>query len=109
LKPRLVKSKPHLNNKGNAPAPPKPPTKADEPLTLSHAIARATGAAAQGLGTEEPTGAALQKIAVVSDKIGNAKIKMDNDITERFYKPFTAAEKGVIAAAMVSNLSPFPH
>ena len=81
--------------------PPKPPPKSDDPLTLSHAMARATAAAAQGLGTEEPTGAALLKIAAVSDKIGNAKIKMDNDINERFYKPFLAAEKGILGAAGV--------
>ncbi|KAI9015540.1 hypothetical protein DFJ74DRAFT_609501 [Hyaloraphidium curvatum] len=84
---------------GGAAPPPKPPSK-EEPLTLSHAIARATGQAAQALGTEEPTGAALQKVAAVSEKIGNAKIRMDNDITERFYKPFMNTQTGIIMPAM---------
>lgn len=54
---------------GNAPPPPKPPAKADEPLTLSHAIARTTASAANGLGTEEPTGELRYNLSSLQMKV----------------------------------------
>ncbi len=72
-------------------------------MTLSHQLGKVAADAADGLGLAEPTGAALSKIAHVERKIGDAKLAMDKDIEERFYKPFDTTLKTLIANAMAAR------
>jgi len=72
-------------------------------MTLSHQLAKVAAEAADGLGLEEPTGAALAKISDVERKIGDAKLAMDKDIEDRFYKPFDTTLKTLIANAMTAR------
>ncbi|KXS18872.1 hypothetical protein M427DRAFT_53353 [Gonapodya prolifera JEL478] len=82
-------------------APPSPTGSTTElPQTQSHALARTSLEVANTLGTEEPTGAALLKFAKAQNKIGEARLKMDSDITTKFYKPFNTTLKSTIEFAM---------
>src|ERR1044072_465951 len=60
-----------------------------QPKTYHHALARASAQGAELLGAEEPLGAALIKYAAVQERLGDHRIKMDSDITQKFVQPFT--------------------
>jgi Bin/amphiphysin/Rvs domain for vesicular trafficking len=52
--------------------------------TLSHALARASLAGSELLGSQDHFGVALQKYSLAEEKIGNARLAQDNQITSRF-------------------------
>ncbi|KAJ3341821.1 hypothetical protein HDU93_003942 [Gonapodya sp. JEL0774] len=83
-----------------APTASPPQGERELPQTQSHALARTSLEVANTLGTEEPTGAALLKFAKAQNKIGEARLKMDSDITNKFYKPFNTTLKTTIEFAM---------
>ncbi|KAK9760553.1 BAR domain-containing protein [Basidiobolus ranarum] len=62
----------------------------EAPKTLSHALSRASSQGAEEVGLEEPLGAALFKYATTQEKLGDERMKMDNDIMKRFIQPFNA-------------------
>ncbi|KAK9761802.1 BAR domain-containing protein [Basidiobolus ranarum] len=64
------------------------PEPEEAPKTLSHALSRASAQGAEEVGLEEPLGAALFKYSSTQEKLGNERLKMDNDIMKRFIQPF---------------------
>ncbi|RUO96477.1 Bin/amphiphysin/Rvs domain for vesicular trafficking-domain-containing protein [Jimgerdemannia flammicorona] len=70
------------------------------PKTLSHALSRAAAQSAEQLGIEEPLGAALFKYAAVQEKIGDSRLRMDNEINTKFVLPFQTTLKTNIEFAM---------
>ncbi|KAI8582786.1 hypothetical protein K450DRAFT_226898 [Umbelopsis ramanniana AG] len=71
-----------------------------QPKTLSHALSRASVASAEYIGAEEPLGAALFKYAAISEKVGDARVKMDDEIAAKFNQPFQATIKTSIEHAL---------
>ncbi|KAL1919836.1 uncharacterized protein VTP21DRAFT_1767 [Calcarisporiella thermophila] len=76
------------------------PSERHGPKTLSHAIARSCTQGAEQIGVEEPLGAALFKCAAVQEKIGAARLRMDEEITAKFVQPFNTTLNTQIANAM---------
>lgn len=67
-----------------------PPSAKPQPKTFPHAIARASLAGSQLLnqshpsGTEDPLATALEKYALASEKVGEARLAQDQAIQQRF-------------------------
>lgn len=61
--------------------------KQQQPKTLSHALSRVSAQGADSVGVEEPLGTALFKVATVAEKVGDARIKMDQAIVSKFNQP----------------------
>lgn len=67
-----------------------PPSAKPQPKTFSHAIARASLSASQSLHTadatnqEDPLASALEKYAIASEKVGEARLAQDTAIQARF-------------------------
>ncbi|KAL4903671.1 hypothetical protein BDW74DRAFT_155951 [Aspergillus multicolor] len=65
-----------------------PPAAKPQPKTFSHAIARASLAGSQTLSTttagEDPLASALEKYALASEKVGEARLAQDAQIQSRF-------------------------
>ncbi|KAF9419063.1 hypothetical protein BGZ94_009531 [Podila epigama] len=59
------------------------------PKTLSHALSRACIQSAEEVGLEEPIGSALFKYATVQEKIGDMRLVMDKEISDKFVTPFS--------------------
>lgn len=57
------------------------------PKTLPHAIARVAAQGADAVGVDEPLGKALFKVATINDKVGDARVKMDNEIVTKLNQP----------------------
>jgi len=70
------------------------------PKTLAHALSRASFQGSEQLGLEEPMGSALFKFATVQEKIGDFRLKMDNEITTKFVQPFSTTLNTQIGFAM---------
>ncbi|CAG8596312.1 5274_t:CDS:2 [Diversispora eburnea] len=68
--------------------------------TLPHALARAAAQGSEALGTEEPLGASLLKFAAVQERLGGYRIKMDNEIVQKFVQPFNTTLNTNIQFAM---------
>ncbi|CAZ82086.1 unnamed protein product [Tuber melanosporum] len=66
----------------------KPGTKT-APKTFPHAIGRASLAAAHSLDPAEPLAAALEKYALASEQVGEARLHQDAQIVSRFNSAFT--------------------
>lgn len=78
-----------------------PPSAKPQPKTFSHAIARASlasSAALRGIekgqtqgadGNEEPLAAALEKYAIASEKVGEARLAQDTAIQAKFLTGWT--------------------
>ncbi|KAI8374371.1 uncharacterized protein BYT42DRAFT_499613 [Radiomyces spectabilis] len=66
--------------------PPIDPTK-QHPKTLSHALARVSTQSAESIGVEEPLGTALFKFGAITEKVGDARLAMDQAITTKFNQP----------------------
>jgi len=77
----------------------KPVTK-QPPKTLSHALARASLAGSELLGTQDHFGAALAKYSASEEKIGNARLAQDNQITSRFNSAMSTTVNSHISFAM---------
>ncbi|PKY45159.1 BAR-domain-containing protein [Rhizophagus irregularis] len=71
-----------------------------QPKTYHHALARSCTQGAELLGTEDPFGAALNKYATVQERIGDHRIKMDSEITQKFVQPFNITLNTSIQFAM---------
>ncbi|KAJ3122469.1 hypothetical protein HK098_002807 [Nowakowskiella sp. JEL0407] len=74
--------------------------KDEPPRSLSHAFARAASSSADELSSEDPLGAALRKIAIAEDKVGEARLKQDAEATAKFVQPFTNTLTQLIGSAM---------
>nr|CAG8433592.1 14272_t:CDS:2 [Entrophospora candida] len=57
--------------------------------TLPHALSRAASQGAQLFGNEEQLGIALSKFAIMQERIGEQRMKMDREITKKFVEPFS--------------------
>jgi hypothetical protein len=77
----------------------KPVTK-HPPKTLSHALARASLAGSELLGTQDHFGAALAKYSAAEEKIGEARLAQDNQITSRFNSAMSTTVNSHISFAM---------
>lgn len=66
----------------------KPGTKA-APKTFAHAIGRASLASAHALDSSEPLATALEKYALASEQVGEARLQQDAQIQSRFNAAFT--------------------
>jgi hypothetical protein len=71
-----------------------------QPKTYHHALARASAQGAELLGADNTLGAALIKYATVQERLGDHRIKMDSDITEKFVQPFNTTLNTSIQLAM---------
>lgn len=92
---RTVSEKVHLLSSATTPAEAQnaltaPPTAKPQPKTFSHAIARASLASSQlmhqqhtGAG-EDPLATALEKYALVSERLGEARLAQDAQIQSRY-------------------------
>ncbi|KAF8981153.1 hypothetical protein BGZ52_003161 [Haplosporangium bisporale] len=70
------------------------------PKTLSHALSRACIQSAEEVGLEEPIGSALFKYATVQEKVGDMRLVMDQEITNKFVTPFGTTMNTQIQAAL---------
>lgn len=66
----------------------KPGTKA-APKTFAHAIGRASLSSAHVLDSSEPLATALEKYALASEQVGEARLQQDAQIQSRFNAAFT--------------------
>lgn len=92
---RTVSEKVHLLSSATSPAEAQaaltaPPSAKPQPKTFNHAIARASLASSQLLqqqnaGTgEDPLAAALEKYALASERVGEARLAQDSQIQSQF-------------------------
>ncbi|KAI9774609.1 MAG: hypothetical protein M1840_002858 [Geoglossum simile] len=92
---RTITEKAHLLSTATSPAEAQaaitaPPTAKPQPKTFSHAIARASLASSQLLqhqhssASEDPLSTALEKYALASEKVGEARLAQDTQIQNRF-------------------------
>ncbi|KAL4751667.1 hypothetical protein BDW72DRAFT_173113 [Aspergillus terricola var. indicus] len=90
---RTINEKVHLLSQASTPAEAQaaltaPPSAKPQPKTFSHAIARASLAGSQTLGNtttgEDPLATALEKYALASEKVGEARLAQDAQIQSRF-------------------------
>ncbi|RUS20449.1 Bin/amphiphysin/Rvs domain for vesicular trafficking-domain-containing protein [Endogone sp. FLAS-F59071] len=75
-------------------------TQPPAPKTLAHALSRAAAQSAELIGIEEPLGAALFKYATVQEKIGDSRLRMDQEITNKFVQPFQTTLRNNIEFSM---------
>ena len=76
------------------------PASKQPPKTLSHALARGALAGSELLGSQDHFGIALAKYSAAQEKIGNARLSQDNQITSRFNSAMTTTVNSQIAYAM---------
>ena len=93
---RTISDKVHLLSTATSPAEAgaaitAPPSSKPQPKTFSHAIARASLAGSHVLtqtnpssATEDPLAVALEKYALASEKVGEARLAQDAQIQQRF-------------------------
>ncbi|KAL4987225.1 BAR domain-containing family protein [Aspergillus falconensis] len=90
---RTINEKVHLLSQASTPAEAQaaftaPPSAKPQPKTFSHAIARASLAGSQTLANttagEDPLATALEKYALASEKVGEARLAQDAQIQSRF-------------------------
>ncbi|KAI9499415.1 Bin/amphiphysin/Rvs domain for vesicular trafficking-domain-containing protein [Zychaea mexicana] len=79
------------------------------PKTLSHALSRVAATGAQTVGVEDALGTALFKVATVSEKVGDARVNMDQAIVTKFNQPMlttlnTAIEQALKARRNVQSV-----
>lgn len=82
------------NTTAAAPAP------AEEPKSLLHGLARVAAQGSESIGVEEPLGTALFKYATVTEKVADARVKMDQQIVEKFNKPIQTTLNSSIEQAL---------
>ncbi|KAI8647487.1 hypothetical protein BD408DRAFT_408637 [Parasitella parasitica] len=76
------------------------PATAEEPKTLLHGLARVASQGSQAIGVEEPLGTALFKYATITEKVADARVKMDHAIVEKFNKPVQTTLNSSIEQAL---------
>ncbi|KAI3642149.1 hypothetical protein MP228_011704 [Amoeboaphelidium protococcarum] len=60
------------------------------PKTLAHAISKASHQHGVLLGQEDPLGAALKRFAEAQDEIGFTRLKLEEEVANKFMQPFSA-------------------
>lgn len=75
-------------------------TEGEEPKTLMHGLARVAAQGADQLGVDEPLGTALFKYATITEKVADARIKMDQAVVEKFNKPMQTTLNSSIEQAL---------
>ncbi|ORX62921.1 BAR domain-containing protein [Hesseltinella vesiculosa] len=70
------------------------------PKSLSHAISRVAQQGADAVGVDEPLGKALFKLGAIEDKVGNARLNMDQTIISKFNQPMQTTLNANIEQAM---------
>jgi len=79
------------------------------PKTFNHAIGRAANASARLLDHSDPLATALEKYAIASEQVGEARLQQDKLIQQRFHAPFATTlnlninEYAATARRKVSN------
>ncbi|KAI8997107.1 Bin/amphiphysin/Rvs domain for vesicular trafficking-domain-containing protein [Pilobolus umbonatus] len=76
------------------------PIPQEEPKTLLHGLARVAAQGSQSIGIEEPLGTALFKYATITEKVADARLKMDHNIVEKFNKPVQTTLNTIIEKAL---------
>lgn len=87
----------------NSPAHLNGEEKLKQAKTLGHALARSASFSATQLGDHEPLGAALKLFSAAQDKVGNARLELENDVVSKFVRPWSATLNVNIQAAMKSR------
>lgn len=72
----------------------------EEPKTLLHGLARVASQGSESIGIEEPLGTALFKYATITEKVADARVKMDHQIVEKFNKPVQTTLNSSIEQAL---------
>ncbi|GAA5805894.1 hypothetical protein HPULCUR_011420 [Helicostylum pulchrum] len=75
-------------------------TIAEEPKTLLHGLARVAAQGSESIGIDEPLGTALFKYATITEKVADARVKMDHQIVEKFNKPVQSTLNSSIEQAL---------
>ena len=75
----------------------------EEPKSLLHGLSRVAAQGSEAIGVEEPLGTALFKYATITEKVADARIKMDQQIVEKFNKPVQATLNSSIEQALKSR------
>ncbi|CAO3644170.1 unnamed protein product [Mucor fragilis] len=76
------------------------PAPVEEPKTLLHGLARVASQGSEAIGVEEPLGTALFKYATITEKVADARVKMDHTIVEKFNKPVQTTLNSSIEQAL---------
>ncbi|ORY45229.1 hypothetical protein BCR33DRAFT_697342 [Rhizoclosmatium globosum] len=82
---------------GSSPTGPNPNT--ETPPSLAHAYCKAAKTVAAEMNPQEPITVALNKFGDTQEVIGEARLKMDDTIVEKFHKPYTTTLNQLIAHA----------
>ncbi|KAI7890664.1 uncharacterized protein EV154DRAFT_510580 [Mucor mucedo] len=72
----------------------------EEPKTLLHGLARVASQGAESVGVDEPLGTALFKYATMTEKVADARVRMDHQIVEHFNKPVQTTLNSSIEQAL---------
>lgn len=72
----------------------------EEPKTLLHGLARVAAQGSESIGIDEPLGTALFKYATITEKVADARVKMDHQIVEKFNKPVQSTLNSSIEQAL---------
>ncbi|GAA5817207.1 hypothetical protein MFLAVUS_010750 [Mucor flavus] len=75
-------------------------TTTEEPKTLLHGLARVAAQGSESIGIDEPLGTALFKYATITEKVADARVKMDHQIVEKFNKPVQSTLNSSIEQAL---------
>ncbi|KAI8356195.1 Bin/amphiphysin/Rvs domain for vesicular trafficking-domain-containing protein [Blakeslea trispora] len=81
----------------------------EEPKTLLHGLSRVAAEGSESIGVDEPLGTALFKYATITEKVADARVKMDKAIVEKFNKPVqttlnTSIEQALKARRQVQSI-----
>ncbi|KAI8359108.1 Bin/amphiphysin/Rvs domain for vesicular trafficking-domain-containing protein [Choanephora cucurbitarum] len=72
----------------------------EEPKTLLHGLSRVAAQGSEAVGVDEPLGTALFKYATITEKVADARVKMDKAIVEKFNKPVQTTLNSSIEQAL---------
>jgi hypothetical protein len=72
----------------------------EDSKTLLHGLSRVAAQGSQAVGVDEPFGTALSKYATVTEKVADARVRMDHQIVEKFNKPTQATLNSSIEQAL---------
>lgn len=60
----------------------------------------------QGLyDTKDPMSAALKRFSAAEERVGNFKVQLDSEVTQKFHVPFTTTLNQAIGHAMVKTVN----
>lgn len=76
------------------------PITEEAPKTLLHGLSRVAAQGSQEIGLEDPFGTALFKYATITDKVADARVRMDHEIVEKFNKPVQTTLNSIIEQAL---------